>query len=212
MGMVAGVPFDLYLGQFTATDLAQICGENRPVIDMMANRGFLSPTRRQRKSSTTGKPKGQASQRGRGFYSCRDAFQAKLMRVLANQVGLGLADSLDLFKDAEKKPIQAADDKILKNTAELAALVTSGEWMWAQARSIERGKPLNIYAYATRQKQEWRVDMHVGAEGQPPNFGSPDLGWNAPNIFVPMAQIFTQVYSECKKILGIETAARSEGV
>jgi len=46
--MSAGAAFDLYVGQFTTGEVAQICGVSRPVIDMWGTRGFIEPTRRER--------------------------------------------------------------------------------------------------------------------------------------------------------------------
>jgi len=52
-----------------------------------------------------------------------------------------------------------------------AETVSGGEWMYACARSIERGDPLTIYGYAAPLKGKWLFDMHVGARGTEPCFG-----------------------------------------
>ena len=81
--------------------------------------------------------------------------------------------------------------------------------MWALARSIERGRPLFVYAYVARSKGEWLVDMHVENPGvktpsERPSFGShlPDV-WSVPHVFVPVGAIFAKVYNSCKVLLGL---------
>ena len=68
--------------------------------------------------------------------------------------------------------------------------------MWACARSLERGKPLVIYGYATRVGREWALDMQLGEPGAPPCFG-----WDVPHLFVPMSSLFADVYGKCKGLL-----------
>ena len=84
------------------------------------------------------------------------------------------------------------------------AFAYGGEWMWGMARSIERGKPFFIYAYATRSGGKWRFDMHIETKntGKP---NEPCFGWDVPHIYVPVGKIFSVVYDDCKKLLGITT-------
>ena len=77
-------------------------------------------------------------------------------------------------------------------------IANTGEWMWASARSIEKGDPLLVYAYAARPNRKWLFDMHLAKPGEPPSFG-----YEVPHIYVPMSKIFAEVYGECKRLPGI---------
>lgn len=120
---------------------------------------------------------------GRPLFSAREIFKAKLLQQLSTSI--------------------AVSD--YKEVAEAARIVAdTGEWMWSVARGIESGKPMVVYAYAARIKSKWKFDMHIGKRGEEPCFG-----WDAPHIFVPMSEIFIEVYKECKKVLssGDQTTA-----
>jgi hypothetical protein len=80
--------------------------------------------------------------------------------------------------------------------------------MWAMARSIERGKPFYIYAYATRSDQKWQFDMHIENPGAERPNELPCFGWKVPHIFVPVGEIFIAVYNDCKKLLGLTMGER----
>jgi hypothetical protein len=192
--MISGAAFDLYVGQFTTGEVAQVCGVSRPVIDMWGTRGFIEPTRRERpiagRRVFTTKERRSRTSKGKPLFSARDMFKARLLQLLAAQLGIALSDSVLVARKAEKALIdaaQAADD-----------VARSGEWMWATARSVEQGEPLYIYAYATRSEQKWLFDMHSIKPGEPPSFG-----WDVPHLYVPMSAIFIAVYTDCKKLLGI---------
>ena len=107
--------------------------------------------------------------------------------------------------DAERKKIADYEASI----SELAdAPAYGGEWMWAMARSIERGKPFYIYAYATRSDQKWQFDMHIENPGAERPNELPCFGWKVPHIFVPVGEIFIAVYNDCKKLLGLTMGER----
>ncbi len=204
--MIAGAAFDLYAAQFGTGDVAHVCGVSRAVIDMWVNRGFIGPTRRTR--SATERPRATKRGRstvskGRPLFSVRDVFKARLMRVLAMQVGAGLAEWEEIAEQVRNRKIKDSE-RAIGALAELAEIsdtpAMTGEWMWAVARSIERGKPLNIYAYASRSGEEWLFDMHFVNRGEPPCFGE-----NVPHVFIPVSDVFAYVYTKCKKILSIET-------
>ena len=192
--MIAGAAFDLYVGQFTTGEVAQVCGVSRPVIDMWGTRGFIEPTRRERpiagRLASTTKERRSRTSKGKPLFSARDMFKARLLQVLAAQLGIALSDSVLVARKAEKALIDAA--QIADSVAR------SDEWMWATARSVEQGEPLYIYAYATRAEQKWLFDMHIIKPGEPPSFG-----WDVPHLYVPMSAIFIAVYTDCKKFLGI---------
>jgi hypothetical protein len=189
--MTAGAAFDLDVGQFTTGEVAQVCGVSRPVIDMWGTRGFIEPTRRERPIARrqTSTMRSRTS-KGKPLFSARDIFKARLLQVLAAQLGIALTDSVLVARQAEKALIGAAQvaDNVARN----------GEWMWATARSFEQGESLYIYAYATRSERKWLFDIHITNPGEPPSFG-----WDLPHMYVPMSAIFIAVYTDCKKLLGI---------
>src|SRR5690242_17417802 len=84
--MSAGAAFDLYVGQFTTGEVAQVCGVSRPVIDMWGTRGFIEPTRRERpiagRQASTTKERRSRTSKGKPLFSARDMFKARLLQVL----------------------------------------------------------------------------------------------------------------------------------
>jgi hypothetical protein len=135
---------------------------------------------------------------GRPLFSCRDVFKATLVRVLAEQLAFGSTDSsLVAAKAGAAKLPKGVAMKLSADAADIASVAAGGEWMFACARGIERGKPLIIYGYTARVEGDWVFDMHVGALGAAPCFG-----WDAPHLFVPMSSLFADVYGKCKALLG----------
>ena len=190
--MIAGVAFDLYAGLFTPSKVADLSGVKRPVIDTMGTRDFIGPTRRERATE-------------RPLFSFRDVVKVRIMRSLA-PLGMGLKESslmTDVFKKRKMTESEAAMDAMaeLADVADIPAY--GGEWMWAMARSIERGKPFYIYAYAARTKNKWQFDMHIENPGVKSPTEPPCFGWTHPNLFVPVGEIFIATYKDCKKVLGI---------
>jgi hypothetical protein len=207
--MIAGAAFDLDAAQFGIGDVAHVCGVSRAVIDMWGNRGFIGPSRRARSIQPMKGGRSKPS-KGRPLFSARDLFEARLLRVLATRVGLAVGESEDVSEKARKYKIPTGTDALAALAHALAELAQAsdppemkGEWMWAIARSIERGKRFYVYAYATRSDDQWLFDMHFVTPGEPPCFGL-DL----PHIFIPVSDVFEFVYSECKKLLGIEMDAK----
>jgi hypothetical protein len=90
-------------------------------------------------------------------------------------------------------------------TAIADTIANTGEWMWASARSIEKGEPFLVYAYAARPNRKWLFDMHLEEPGEAPSFG-----WDTPHIYVPMSKIFAEVYAECKQLLGFSGSPLGE--
>jgi hypothetical protein len=222
--MIAGVAFDLYRPLFTAAKLADLSGVKRPVIDTMATRGFIrasgreQPATPRRQSATKGTRRGVS--KGRPLFSARDAFKVRLIRVLAAQAGLELGYSAfmgDKAKDWTITESELAQLVAVAESAEAAAEIadgpaTQGEWMWAMARSIERGKPFYIYGYATRREDEWVFDMHIENPGVESPTERPCFGWRLPHIYVPVGEIFHRVYNDSKELLGISMeSANSKG-
>ena len=217
--MIAGVSFHLYRPLFTAGKLADLCGVKRPVIDTMATRGFIRASGREpaatprRQSATKGRR--PPASKGRPLFSARDVFKVRLIRVLAAQAGLELGYSAfmgDKAKDWTITESELAQLVAVAESAEVTAIAaaeiadrpaTQGEWMWAMARSIERGKPFYIYGYATRREDEWVFDMHIENPGIASPSEPPCFGWQVPHIFVPVGEIFVAAYNDCKRTLGI---------
>ena len=104
--MIAGAAFDLHVGQFTTGEVAQVCGVSRPVIDMWGTRGFIEPTRRERpiagRLASTTKERRSRTSKGKPLFSARDMFKARLLQVLAAQLGIALSD-LCLWRARRKK-------------------------------------------------------------------------------------------------------------
>jgi hypothetical protein len=190
--MFAGVPFDIGAGQLTATDVARLVGVQRPVIDTVLAREQLAPTRR----GTSGHKK----TKGRPLLSFEDALQLSLMRTVST-LGIPMSKSSEPLAPVNMKftgPKAAVD-----LMAKMSEVARSPGWTWAMARSIERGKPFFIYAYVTRQKGDWRYDMHVENPGTEKPREPPCFGWDVPHIYVPVGEIFAAVYNDCKELLGV---------
>jgi hypothetical protein len=134
------------------------------------------------------------------------------MREFAAQTALSSSDTLRVGKAADRAKLTLSDARKLTDLAakfsEVAVrFATEGEWMWACARSYERGSPIPMYAYATRSEDgEWLLDMHLFNYGEEPSFG-----WEVPHIFVPMSHLYLEVYVECKRILGRSKEAEKGG-
>jgi hypothetical protein len=218
--MISGVAFDIYKPLFTAAKVADLSGVKRPVIDTMGTRGFIRASGREQpatpraQSRTTGRR--PRAPKGRPLFSTRDVFKVRLMRVLAAQLDVGLTES-GFMADKAEKPDESVKRTIAEYEAALVkaadTIAMTGEWMWAMARSIERGTPFYIYAYATRSKNKWEFDMHVENPGVEKPSEPPCFGWTAPNLYVPIGKIFIDVYNDCKKLLGISMeSANSKGV
>jgi hypothetical protein len=208
--MIAGVAFDLYRPLFTAGKLADLSGVKRPTIDTMATRGFIRASGREqpatsRRQSTT-KGRRPPASKGRPLFSARDVFKVRLMRVLAAQLDLAFTESVEMAGWAGE-PDKGQQKKIAEYETSISELADApayeGEWMWFLARTLERGKPAHIYAYATRSGGKWEFEMHIKGPGVEKPNEPPCFGWKVPHIYVPVSEIFIAVYNDCKKLLGI---------
>jgi hypothetical protein len=207
--MIAGAAFDLYKPLFTAGKVADLCGVNRPVIDTMGTRGFIRASGREHATQPQPKTKGRGpTAKGRPLFSARDVFKVRLMRVLAEEADYALTESKGMAAWAEETS-EADQKKIAQYEASMSMLADEptyqGEWMWGMARSVERGNPFSIYAYATRAGGKWRFEMHIENPGVDKPNETPCFGWDVPHIYVPVGKIFKAVYDDCKKLLGITT-------
>ena len=183
-------PFDIYAGLFSVNELAASVGISRTIIDVWVTRGVISPTRRESPKGRKTNPRTKtASRQGRPLFSCRDIFKAILIRTLAGHINMGSTDS--------SKLVGQFAQALLPESIAVAEVASGGEWMWACARSIERGAPLVVYGYATQSKGKWQFDMHVGDQGAAPRFG-----WDVPHVYVPMSVVFREAYGKCLLLLG----------
>jgi hypothetical protein len=192
----AQLDFDIDAALFTVTELAQVSGISRSAIDMYLHRGVLIPTRRARTLSHTRKTKvrGWKTAQGRPMFSVIIIFKARLIWELGNILGLGPSESSLASDEALRAEIPAGELEE-ENVAEIPA---GRNWMWACARSVATNHPINIYAYAARSADRWLFDMHLGEKGANPCFGL-----QVSHVYVPISEIFINVYNECKKILGV---------
>jgi hypothetical protein len=193
-------PFDPYAALFSVAEVAEMAGVPRPIVDVWVTRKVIEPTRRQRPAAGkrySAKKKKVTPRVGRPLFSCRDVFKALLVRVLADELALASPESSGVATLVALAKVADVVDDGKRGLVEIADVAAGGEWMWAVGRSIERGQSLNVYAYANRHGGEWRLDMHFGALGATPCFG-----WNVPNIFIPVGDIFAEAYRKCRELVG----------
>ncbi len=184
--------FPLEAALFGTGELAQVSGLSRAMADAWVSEGRLKPTRREQSERRI---KGRVQKRqGRPRFSAIAFFTVRLTLALRAQFGIGLSEWNTLGEASEAAQIPAD----ATNIAELAAYIAEGNWFWAVARGVENNNPFKIYCYATRSKGKWLFDTHIGDELKEPCFGL-----NEPFLFIPMWRIFSEVYVECKKLLGI---------
>jgi hypothetical protein len=183
--------FDPTAPLFASGELAKVSGLSRAMVDVWVSEGRLKPTRREQSQRRT---RGRGKGKGRPMFSAVAIFTVRLTLELSAQLRIGLSEWVALGVDAEeaKIPPEAA------NITELAEYIADGNWFFAVARGVENNKPFKIYSYATRAKSKWLFDTHIGEELKEPCFGL-----DAPFLFIPMWRTFSEVYVECKKLLGI---------
>jgi DNA-binding transcriptional MerR regulator len=199
---LAVVPFDIYGPQFTVGEAATILGIKPTVLAMWGQRGVGPPTRRE---GGSGKRRKKGSRKGKGRFSAQDLVKLGTQQMLS-EMGFSLGGTVPVGEEVRLTPDSVAQRLSAIEAQEIAETVAmTGEWMWAMARSIERGRPYLIYAYAARAKDKWQFDMHVENPGVEKPSEPPCFGWEVPHIYVPVGEIFSAVYNDCKKLLGITT-------
>jgi hypothetical protein len=77
-------------------------------------------------------------------------------------------------------------------------------WWWAVARSVENNTEFHISCYATRTSKGWKIDPQFG-EPKEPGFGTKTV-----YMFVPMSEIFADVYRECREVSDIVKAGEGK--
>jgi hypothetical protein len=209
--MIAGAAFDLDAGQFSAGEAASILKMKASVLAMQVQRGLSPPTRREGAAGSGRKKK--RSRQGKALFSLRDMVKIRCQQILS-EMSFSLGESVHVGDGIKLTPKEVAARLSSMEAQDIAeTLATKGEWMWAMARSIERGTPFYIYGYATRREGEWPFDMHVENPGTEKPSEPPCFGCRLPHIYVPVGEIFIAVYNDCKKLLGISMeSANSKGV
>jgi hypothetical protein len=199
--LIAGVPFDLYAGQFSAGESASILKMKPGVLAMQTRRGVSPPTRRGGVAGSARKKKRE--RQGKALFSLRDLIKIQTQQTLS-EMGFSLTELVPVGDQMKLTPEPVAARLSAIEAAYIAGTIAmEGEWMWAMARSIERGQPFLIYAYATRTNNKWQLDMHIDNPGVESPTKPPCFGWKAPLLYLPVSEIFIGVYSECKKVLGL---------
>ena len=132
--MIAGAAFDLYVGQFTTGEVAQVCGVSRPVIDMWGTRGFIEPTRRERpiagRLASTTKERRSRTSKGKPLFSARDMFKARLLQVLAAQLGIPVPRTFNPRTEADLEELYAYLPLALKPAVKENFFYATGAKAW----------------------------------------------------------------------------------
>lgn len=76
---------------------------------------------------------------------------------------------------------------------ELAKLFDEN-WTWAVARSVENNSEFHVCCFATHTSKGWKIDPQFGKPREP------CFGMKAAYMFVPMSEIFADVYRECREV------------
>jgi hypothetical protein len=174
---------------FATADLVAVSGLSRGAVDMWVNRGLLEPTQRRERMSPSRKSSRPRKGQGKPMFSMAAIFRARLAHDLGTHFGVGLSEWMELAKIIE----------VTENFRGRGKGPLAGSWMEAVARGIETNTPITVLAYAKRGRDgNWVLSMQLSQKLDEPKLGG------GPQIFIPMSEIFTAVYHECKKLLGRE--------
>lgn len=167
-------PLDLDAPFFTAGQLAGAAGLPRGTADVWVHRGLIGS-------------RGRRTGKGRAPFSIAVVFEAKVFRILAEDVGIKPSESLAIAK--QLATVKAED----------------GYWMFSVARGIENAKPLDLVAALSRSDGRWRSVLHHSTQS-----ASADFGAEKAYIELPISKIFEGVYDTCKRMLAgaVEPAKR----
>lgn len=186
-------PIDIHAPQFTAADAARIADVDPGLLKLWIKRGLLEPARIER-----------LTVRRRPHFSIVTIFKLKLMLVVGESLSVGpskmkgAADQAAL--EAEKKTKLSSGP----TGAALVRAVADDGWMWAVARSAERGAPLNVMGAATLSNECWDFRLYPPGANFTPGFGD-----NVPYAVLPLGAIFSSVYRDCRTLLAKDTHRRS---
>ncbi len=167
---------------FTAADLSSMVGVDRKLVNLWLERGVIVPSKLERLPS-----------RNRPMFSVIGIFKARLIRVLSETLSINPASSMLAGNEAERasRPGAAAASSVSR----MAQTLADEGWMWAVARSVDRGKPLTLFAAITRADDCWQFFMEFDVSKLAPRF-RPD----EPYAIVPIGMLFAGVYRQCKEI------------
>jgi hypothetical protein len=170
-------PLDPDYPYFRGADLRLVAGLSRDLANVWLHRGFLRPTKVDRRG-----------RRNKPMFSMAVIFEAKLIRVLSERLDIGPSSS------------NTPAELIRKDTTCLTSMLANEKsWMWAAARSVERGKSLNLVASITRSDGRWRYVIH--GEDETPDHLFGDLAPQARVIArLPITALFEDVYKSCRSI------------
>ena len=193
--------FDLEAALFTANELAAASGLNRAMVDVWLNLKRIKETRREHSPS---RKKGRTRKgRGRPMFSAIAIFEVRLAVELGRHLGVGLSEWVHLSDKAEAISIDAHAARL----AGVVDLIGDGNWMWAVARGLESGRPFKISIRVACVGNKWLMDPQIGDAQLGPPFG------DVPYLVIPVWRIFSTVYTDCKKLLGItDKKTPDEGV
>ena len=170
---------DIKAPLFSASELGKVAGVDRKLVNLWLERRVVRPTRLE-----------QLASRRRPSFSVAAIFKARLTRVLAESLAISTSSAVIAGLAAE----MADDPK--SATAELrrhVRVAADPGWMQASARSVERGKPLALFAGISRTGDRWRFALEPDAGKLADRFES-----DAPYAVVPIGSIFESVYRDCK--------------
>ena len=169
---------DLNAPLFSGADLKQATGLDDEVFKVWLKRGTLRPARREK-----------LAVRSRPHFSIIDIFKAKLAAALGNSFPIGPSLWMEAAEEMKKPPKQAVSPVLVH-------LLADEGWMWAVARSVERGKPLALFAAVTSDRGCW--EYHLGLQKP---FSPEEFGAGVPYLVIPVGEWFASVYRKCQFLL-----------
>jgi hypothetical protein len=193
---------DINAPLFTTQELCRAAGLEPALAKAWIARGLLDPDRAD-----------PIAVRRRPLFSVMTIFRARLARELSDQLGIRPADA-EKFNEAKKR----ADEKTVKGIARasgdveaalrkllaegrkpprtgldrLTRVVADEGWTWAVARSVERGKPLQLLGGISRENGCWDFHLALDAANLADRFGS-----KRTYAVIPVGGMFADVYGTC---------------
>ncbi len=198
---------DITLPLFTTSELCRAAGLAPHLAKVWLQRGLIEPGRTD-----------QLAVRKRPLFSVAGIFRAALARQLGEQIEIGPFEA-GAAGGAPKTSSSAAIKQIAASTRDdaetlvderkperpginqLARVITDEGWMWAVARSVERGKPLPLFGGVSKDGGCWSFYVELDAQKLHSHF-APDAVY----AVVPIGAIFARVYTQCKSIYTATTA------
>jgi hypothetical protein len=177
---------DLSAAYFTAADVALLSGVGKKRIDQWLERGVIMPTK------SVFMPV-----RKRPMFSVIEVFKARLAKILGTKLDLTAPLA---FKAGQS--IAVAAQRRRKPTSAMLAEIADAGWMLAVKRSVERGKPLAVYAAISKSTNGWQCFIELNLDNFKRHFGESE-----PFLVAPVGAIFAEVYRDCVRLHAPENAA-----